>query len=732
MLRACSCLSLLLCVAACERGERASVSPPCPDAPPSESGVGVPIFAVPQRPISALTSSWGFELDGRLVAEQFEIETTGQMACGIWDIASGSLVQQHVYSDAEDAGAYGPCIDWLHQGSVPTEISEDAKLHADVAGGLTIETYGVGTRAVPGCTSCDGAVDWAPSGHQLATANGAMLEIWDGDTGERLRSEKLGLSDVAQTWMGWSHEGIGVLALHEITASCKALAPRGDYCEYVESEQGSDEVSGFALSSFWLPADGGPLVADGEQWRGLDLPEVFTDVGVRWFALSQTFQFDRDGSETRVDVFGVGGRTSALGWSVIEDGNPEVDVTEAHGGFWRADASTQWLEGVTISRGLWDWNSRVQVGWRAVVAEPQAAAFHGWLGEFEHDGVVGEVELFAASDGVAAATWSICTEDDELEDPCKQGGPAIGECELLDVSPTLALTLADCEAGLQLLDGRGTIVFSLPHDPAAELRWGRSNYLALLEPDGKLGAIDLATGKTLYARTDVVELLEAPLAPEQDRLALRYADHLELVAGASGERIIDVAGEWIAAALSPDGKQLATLGGQQVRVIEIASGATIASAAVEDHHGVAWRQDGAALFYGYDWPTHAIDPKTGELLYELEHPVLDVLDVDDVDPSWRWIHRADGSIVRTIDFERIELGPTWARVDSGAFEGEAGDLPEHLRFRVGDDPHAPAIYTVAQLEPWLRASGLVAAFFAGKPLPRPTIPADALAKLGKR
>lgn len=706
------------------------MSPPSPDASSSESGVGVPIVAVPQRPISTLTDSWGFSLDGRLVAEQFENETTGQMACGIWDITSGSLVHERVYSDTDEQGAEDPCVDWLEHAAVPKEISKDGKLHADVAGGLTIETYGGGTKAVPGCTSCDDAVDWAPSGHQLATSNGAMLEVWDGDAGERLRSETLGLREVAQTWIGWTDEGIGVLALHEITASCKALAPRDDYCAYLESEHGSGEVSGFALSSFWLPADGGPLVVTLEQWRGLDVPEVYTDVGVRWFAFAGTTQFDRDGSETSVQVFGVGGRTSALGWSVIEDGNPEVDVTETHGGFWRADASTQWLEGVTVSHGLWDWNSRVQVGWRALVAEPNAAAFQGWLGEFEHDGVIGEVELFGVSEGVAAATWSICTDDDELDQPCQQGGPAIGECELIDVAPTLALTLVDCEAGLQLLDGRGTIVFSLPHDPAAELRWGRSNYLALLEGDGKLGVIDLATGKTLYTRTDVLELLEVPLAPEHDRLALRYASHLELVAGASGERIIDVPGEWIAAALSPDGKQLATLGGKQVRIVDIASGATIASAAVDDHHGVAWRQDGAALFYGYDWPTHAIDPKTGKLLYELHHPVLDVLDVDHIDPSWRWIHRPDGTIVRTIDFERIELGPSWAWIDSGAFEGESRDLPDRLRFRVGDDPHAPAIYTAADLEPWLRSAGLVATFFAGMPLPRPTIPADALAKLG--
>jgi hypothetical protein len=749
MRRARSWLLLPLCLAACERGNRSHTSQPIDETQPVTAEdaqlEGVPIVAVPQRPISTLTSAWGFDLDGRLVAEQFEDEQTGQMHCGIWDIESGSLVREHLYTEAED-DAYDPCVDWLDLGA-PAEISDDAKRYADVGGGLTIETYGVGTRSVPGCTSCDDAVVWAPGDDQLATCNGAMLEIWDPDAGKLLRSETLGLANVVETRMGWTDQGIGVVVLHEIMAPCKELEPKGNYCEYAIEEQGTEELSGYALSSFWLPADGGPLVEDVEQYKSAHPPDVVTDVGVRWFAFAETVDLNRTGTETTVHVFGVNGRTSALGWTEAhEEGDKLSEVTELHGGFWRVDTATQWLEGVTVGYGLWGWYERAQVGWRAIVAEPHPAVFHGWFDALERDGVHGEVEMFAAAEGTAAAKWSVCNHDeyedfdeddeedsDEHDDeygPCPYGGPATGDCELLDVSPSLALALVECETGLQLVDaGRGTTVFALPHDPASEFRWGRSNHLALLEPDGKLGVVDLATGKPLYARADVAQLLEVPLAPEQDRLALRYADHLEIVTGATGERVIDVAGEWIAAALSPDGKQLAALGDRQVRIIEIASGATIASAAIDDHHGVAWRQDGAVLFYGYDWPTHAIDPKTGEELYELHHPYLDVLGIDDIDPSWRWIHRPDGSVVRTLDFDRLELGPTWARVDSGAFEGDVGDLPANLRFRVSTDPDAPAIYTAKQLEPWLRSSGLVAAFFAGKPLPSPRVPNDALAQL---
>jgi hypothetical protein len=429
-------------------------------------------------------------------------------------------------------------------------------------------------------------------------------------------------------------------------------------------------------------------------------------------------------------VLGVGQRSSLLGWT--ESDRDDDGWIEPWDGRWRVDATTQWIEGLTVTSGGDDYYAILQVGWNAIVAEPNPAVHHGQVAELEGPGPSGEIEVFAASSGSAVTRWEACVDDGEQ--PCKSGGPPIGDCELLDVSPLLSLALVDCDAGLRLIEagGRGSTVAALTQDPSSDWRWGRGNYLALLEPEGKLSVVDQATGKTLYQRDDVLELLAVPLASEQERLAFAYVDHLEIVAGPTGARIIDVPGDWAAAALSPDGKQIATLGGAQVQIVDIASGKTIATVPVGDAYGVAWRQDGAALFYGYDWPTHAIDPKTGKLLYEVSHPLLDIFDLEEIDPSWRWIHRPDGSITRTLDFQRIELGPTWARIDSGVFEGELGQLPSQLRFRVGDDPEAAAIYTVADLEPWLRSPGLINAFFAGKPLPTsPSVPVEALAKLGK-
>ena len=728
MMRARLCLLLPISLCACERGNRPTTTSPTDEPQPVvavdgkalPSGEGVPIVAIPQRPISSDPSAWCFDPSGRLIAESFTDDDSGAMGCGIWDIESGSFVRAQVYTGEEDEETPDPCYDWLQDSSAPSDVSADGKLRASVDGGLEIEVIGGATRSLRGCASCDGAMVWAPSGHQLATCNGTMLEIWDADTGKRVRSETIGLGDVGETRMGWTEAGLGVLVLHEVTGTCEELEPEGSYCNWAEVEdEESGELNGYALSSYWWPADGGPPVAKPEQYKSAEVPDFFTDAGMRWFAFSKDVDYDRDGSATTVSVFGIGNRTSALGWT---ESDADDEWSEPEGGHWRVDAATQWIEGLRIDSGSTDYYGHLELAWNAIVAEPNPAFFHGQLVEVEGDGATGEVQVFGAASGTVAAQWNTCFHYDG-EDECKSGGPPTRDCELLDVSPSLSLSLLHCDAGLLLAEasGRGATVLALTHDPDSHWRWGRGNYLALHQPHGAFEVIDLASGKSLYKRQDVDLLLEVPLAPEQDRLALLYADHLEIVAGATGQGVIDLPGEWTAAALSPDGKQLAVLGGQEVRVIEIASKATISSAAIEDQWGVAWRQDGAALFYGYDWPTHAIDPKTGKLLHELSHPIIDMIQPDELDPSWRWIHRPDGSITRTLDFQRIEFGPTWARVDSGLFEGELRDLPDNLRFRVGDDGEAPAIHTVEELEPWLRTQGLVAAFFAGAPLPSPSL-----------
>lgn len=742
MTRARLCLVVPLLLTACERaGSSTTTTPTDPTKPvvadpatPVASGDSLPIVAVPQRLPSIDPALWIFDPSGRLIAEEFSDDESGAMGCGVWDIESGTFVRAYLYDETVDEQAFDPCVDWDGDPRLASDTSVDGKLRAYVDGGLEIEVVDGPSRAVRGCASCDGAMAWAPSGHQLATANGTLLEIWDADTGKRLRSETLGLGDVMETLLGWTDQGIGVVVLHEISAPCEELEPDGMYCSYDGYDEDGEPLDephmtdGFALSSFWWPADGSKPVARVEQFKSAEMPDFYADVGVRWFAFSKGVDFDRDGTSTTLYVSGVGSRTSALGWTESDSGSDE-EWSEPWDGRWRVDTATRWIEGLTSGYGE-DYYGSLELGWNEIVTEPNPAMYRGQVVEIEGGGPSGEIEVFAASGGAAVTRWEACVDEDET---CKSGAPPVRDCELLDVSPTLSLALVDCGGGLRMLEAsRGSAVFSLRQDPSAEWRWGRGNYLALLDVDGKASVVDLGTGKSLYQRDDVLELLEVPLAAEQDRLAFIYADHLEIVAGPTGARIIDVPGDWAAAALSPDGKQIATLGANTIQIMDIAGGKIVATATTAgETFKIAWRQDGKALFYGLDWPTHAIDPQTGELLHELSNPILDVMDLEDIDPSWRWIHRPDGSIVRTLDFARIELGPSWAQIDSGMFEGELGDLPDDLRYRVGDDPNAPAIYTAAELDKWLRSPGLVRAFFDGKPLPSPRVPVDAVAKLGQ-
>lgn len=736
MIRARWCLLLPLSLAACDRSTTTSptdATQSTGDPQPLASGDSVAIVAVPQRAPSIDVSGWRFDPSGRWIAEEF---TDDYPACGIWDIESGTFLREYIPADdAKDS--VDPCVAWDADPRSHSDVSADGKLRASVVGKLTIEQIGGTTRTVDGCMSCGDAMVWAPSGHQLATCNGRMLEIWDADTGKRVRSETLNLPNVEDVLLGWTEEGLGLVLMHEVSAPCHELEPDGSFCDWrVEYDEDGEPVEdpgpmeGYALSSFWWPADGGPPVSNLRAYTSVEMPIVYADAGVRWFAFDKEISYDRDGSSTSLYVFGVGPRTSGLGFTEFDD---DGDWLERWDGYWRVDATTHWIEGVTITSGGDDWYAHMQVGWNAIVAEPNPAAFHGQEGEIEGGSPAADIETFAAFGGAAVIHWKACTEDGE--DPCQSAALPIGDCELLDVSPMLSVLLVDCEGALKMIEatGRGATVATLPQDPDSSWQWGRSNWLALLERDGSLSVLDAGTGKTLYQRADVLELFIVPLAAEQDRLALAYTDRVEIIDGRTGKRVASLPGDWIAVALSPNGKQVAVIGSQnQLQVLDIERGKVITTVSVGDAYGVAWRQDGAALFYGYEWPTHAIDPKTGKLLYQLDDPVMAVFEPDELDPSWRWIHRPDGSVIRTLDFQRLELGPNWARVGSGMFDGELAYLPDNVRFRLGNDPDAPAIHTVAELEPWLRSPGLIQTFFAGEPLPSPRLPNSQFSKLEKR
>jgi hypothetical protein len=731
MLRARLCLPVLLTLSlvsfACVRP---GTSSPGADAETDASEAGgsgssLAIVAVPQVVLLAEPAKWSFDPSGRFVAASVYLG-----GCGVWDIESGAFIREFEPDAASD-----PCRDWALADKQPPVSSADGTLRVVVSpGAFEIEAKGA-VRAFP-CPSCDLAWAWAPSGHLLATSNGELVEIWDADTGKRLRSEALAIArEVEDVALGWTDEGLVVVVSHATKRACDELVGP-TYCNdhYEDGNEEPPVLDVHTLSSFWWPAPDAPMQAKRELHVDYDPFEWIADPGLRWLAIIQIEDYDRDGIATTLHVIGTGGRSSGLGWT---GGGWEGGGADRHGGHWRVDAVTQWLSAYAEYSGNENY-ADLELGWEAIVAEPNPAMYR--VAVNRRGAAWGELELVTAAGGAAAVEWEEWEACDyyipDVDEPCEWFAFEFGACELLDVapSPALALALVDCSGVLELVEmtGRHASFAKLPFGTDAAWQWGRADNVAVYDPS-KLEVFSLNTGKRLYERAGVVHVPEVPLAAEQDRLLFVYADRFELVVGSTGERVLEVAGDCTSAALSPDGRRLAVIGDGRGQVLEIATGVAISSFEVGDKRAVAWRQDGATLFYGDRWPTHMVDPATGELLADLEdHPLLLEIDPSEIDPSWRWIHRDDGSIVRTLDFARLELGPTWARTESGLFDGQLDDLPRSLpvfRFRVGDQPEAIPRWTVEELEPWLRKRGLVAAFFAGEPLPAPRIPEAEFAQL---
>ena len=668
------------------------------EAPVAAAGPGLAITAITQRAIPIDASRWTFDPDGRFVAADYGAGE--DLRCGIWEIESGTLVREYF----DIAGT--PCVEWdsesVHARS-SSASSADAKLRITAhETQLEFEVVGGASRIVSGCNSCDGAiVAWAPAGDQVATCNGRYLEVWNGETGKLVDTDALPVDgSVHDLRLAWTRDGLVVAAVH------------------------SEQIHSYALSSFHWPPDGDGFQST-EHYRSTEAPQIFIDPAGHWLIYNN--------EPVTLNVVGITGRSSRLGRT--QNTATHAEIVHDSTGFWRVDAATQWLESFSIQEGDEYSVYSLELGWRATVAEPNPGVHRDIVFYGKGFSVSAELEIIGAASGAAVTIWQGCGEYEQGRrcESSEFNGSA-GGCEVLDVSPPMSLALVDCGGRLSLVEARGEYAsFSaLPFASDASWQWGRGNWLALHEPGGRFGVVDLGSGRVVYERSDVISLPKFPLAAQHDLLAIDYGDHLEFVDGPSGERRIDIVGKHGGAAVSPDGKQVAVIAKREARVIDIASGATVIQFEVGDARDLAWRQDGAVLFYGSGWPSHSVDAQTGESLGELRQPILEVVEPGDLDPSWRWIHRPDGSFTRTLDFMRIEIGANWARTDSGLFDGELADLPDtiaKLGFRIGDDPDAVPSHSAEDLEPWLRKPGLIHAFFWGEALPIPRIPAEQAAKL---
>ena len=260
----------------------------------------------------------------------------------------------------------------------------------------------------------------------------------------------------------------------------------------------------------------------------------------------------------------------------------------------------------------------------------------------------------------------------------------------------------------------------------AAATWGPSG-LAIVTADEGLRVFSGDARAPKNSDAGITRLYPALLGEEFD---------LVLVGGHEGLRVLDLASgalgpalEWTKpiefAAFAPDRRRLALAGDGEIALFERSEtepGLRIESGPIE---GMAFRQDGEVLFVGRDdrLPELALDPATGELVMaaQLTRDAFERIASAELDPTWRWAIEEDGTILRTLDGQAIELfGARAAAMESGwTTPGFRGYL-----VRIGPGFRTP-LYEFAQLADQLERPDLIEEFFAGKPLPRPSLVAPA-------
>ncbi|KIG16978.1 hypothetical protein DB30_03962 [Enhygromyxa salina] len=105
------------------------------------------------------------------------------------------------------------------------------------------------------------------------------------------------------------------------------------------------------------------------------------------------------------------------------------------------------------------------------------------------------------------------------------------------------------------------------------------------------------------------------------------------------------------------GDRLALAGGGTLAVFSVFDSEPGVRWSTQDLAGVAFRQDGQALYVGVNRPVPelTLDPFNGELLAneQLDRVVLDRLAAAGLDPTWRWAIEHNGALMRTIDGQAL-------------------------------------------------------------------------------
>ncbi len=690
--------------------------------------------------------SWRFEPGGSRVAADLD----GQ--CEIWQLGSGDYL-----GPAPDDQ---PCATWKPLETIkPLEsVSGVSLMHPDGKRQLMLadDRFELsGDKPIKARTRGDRryrAAAFSPDGARLAVFVGpdkgpAQIEIWNLASARLERALEFVSNGEALTkavWMRWTPDALVAIS-HGVPGSCD---PVDTDCGWYEQGWSDSHVT-----QIWASIDESPETRNLPYYGGGErLEELFIDPDQRWLiALTETQ--DRGGTGFSFNELPLVlelplSETGLSWWSESIDGQ-RAPLDTGKVGQWSNTVGSSFVE---IHEYSSDYASGAWVNWSLTSMTPQAipdAPVQFSFGEgqlISSDGGEYAWRLGVAGRGVLLGETDQCPSPWELDEaktaglpepPCVHVRLVPEGCTLVDANWAFDRLLVSCSGSGQ---DRWLLVPTPAPDAvvdmslAVELASGTGDPRQVVWGPGGLAIWTFGTGLRLFqaeqlvaTHTSVIDLHRAVLDEELD---------LALVRERAGVRVVDLAsaelGPTLAwtervefAAFAPDRSQLAIAGEGELAVFLRGESQPVARWRTGKLAGMAFRQDGEVLYVGGTraLPELALDPSTGEQVVaaQLDRVAFERIAKAELDPSWRWAIEEDGTILRTIDGQAIDVlaGGEAAISETGWFVGYLARLDSY-RVRIGPTSPMP-VYEPALVADQLVRPNLIAEFFAGKPLARPNL-----------
>lgn len=737
-------LLVLACPATPTRSpEPARELPTLPDLANPEAEAIRPEQAVLVRPRAiGPAASWRFEPSLERVAVRDE------RGCGVWQRSGEYLGAAPAQTCA--AGLAPKSIVWNGERMILGK--EDHRFELRLAG----DRFELEGTALRGRTKSGRyvAAAFGPDGGLALVvrrpSDELLVEIWT-DEGKRERVLELELGDafdpdvseLVGVWLGWSLDSIHALVdlrgsdeRDEDRSLVAVTWPESDRRPIVRVFPGlydpndaeDPEVLG-SIDDLWLSPDEATLFV-GFNWLIPDEGYHHYQVAVSLDTLTDTPL--QPNIELYPDIYA---------WRPTGEGEAEAEEAEAE----EAEAEEAEAEAPDGSPAIWsdlvgsaNW-SLTEVpgeygdegGWAwerlALTRIPDAgielAYSRGFVSSTEANMQLAATKLDWAT--IAPCPYEECepSEPDwNVPDGCTLIDASWNFADLLMVCGDEWRTAATPEPG-QTLDLASTTTLARGTGQA-RARWGPGG-LALF---GAGEGLRVFVADELVATHAVDALLHARLDEELDSALVQTSAGPRVVDLASGELGVPLA--WTQAiehaAFGPDRRLLALAGAGELAVFERDRPAPLVHLRAEALAGLAFRQDGAALYVGVEraLPELALDPRTGARLEgaQLDRGLLARLAAASLDPSWRWAIEPDRTLIRTLDGQALiwpnpSEAPHTAILESGWFCGPREALSEY-RLHVGPDSPAP----VLPLPDAFARPDLLREFANGAELPAPRLP----------